>query len=111
VKGSRKARKLYYDYIMEWYKSHPFRMYIFYGVNRFLRAAINIASPFAPFPVRMVKDLDSALRFIDEEKSKGLKPSPLHASRDATREPLASDQTQKYVDELLHFFGGYQLGD
>jgi signal transduction histidine kinase len=53
----------------------------------------------------MVKDLDSALRFIAEERSKGLKPSPLPASRDATREPLASDQAQKYVDELLHFLG------
>ncbi len=105
VKGSRKARKLYYDYVMQWYKHYPFRIYIFYGANRFLRAAINIASPLAPFPVRMVKDLDSALRFIAEERSKGLKPSPLPASRDATREPLASDQTQKYVDELLHFLG------
>jgi len=106
VKGSRKARRLYFDYITEWYKDHPFRMYIFYGANRFLRAAINIASSLAPFPVRMVKDLDSALRFIAEEKSKGLRPSPLPTARDATRESLASDQTQKYVDELLHFLGG-----
>ncbi|MEE9151713.1 MAG: ATP-binding protein, partial [Thermoplasmata archaeon] len=105
VKGSRKARKLYYNYVIQWYKDYPFRMYIFYGANRFLRAAINIASPLAPFPVRMVKDLDSALKLIAEERSKGIKPSPLPASRDATREPLASDQTQQYVDELLHFLG------
>jgi len=106
VKASRKARKLYFDYTVQWYNDHPFRMYIFYGASRFLRAAINIASPFAPFPIRMVKDLDSALRFIAEERAKGLKPSPLPASRDATIEPLASDQTRQHVDELLHFLGG-----
>ena len=66
VKRSRKALKLYFDYIMQWYKDNPFRMYIFYGADRFLRAAINMASPLVPFPVRMVKDLDSALEIKAE---------------------------------------------
>ncbi|GAI43682.1 unnamed protein product, partial [marine sediment metagenome] len=80
-------------------------MCIFYGANRFLRAAINIASPLAPFPVRMVKDLDSALRLIAEEESEGIKLSSLPAVRDTAKKPLSSNDTQQYVDKLLHYLG------
>jgi len=105
VKGSRKARKLYFDYIMQWYEKHPFQMYIFYGTNRFLRAAINMARPFVPFNTRMVKDLDSTFKLIAEENSKSMKPSPLPTAKGTAKKPLASDQTQQYVDELLHYLG------
>ena len=54
--SSRKARSLYFEHIKNWYKRYPFKMYISYGANRYLRAAINMAGPFMPFPVRMVKD-------------------------------------------------------
>ena len=106
VKGSRKARRLYFDYITKWYKDHPFRMYIFYGANRFLRAAINIASPLAPFPFRMVKDLDSALRVIAEEESEGIKLQSLPAAGDTAKKPVSSDDTRQYIDELLQYIGG-----
>ncbi len=104
IKGiSRKARRLYIDRIKEWYKAHPFQMYIFHGANRLLRAAINIASPLVPFKVRMVKDLDSALKLIAEEKAKSIKPASLPTVRGAVREPIPSDQIQQYVDELLQY--------
>ncbi|MBW1908477.1 MAG: PAS domain S-box protein [Deltaproteobacteria bacterium] len=105
VKGSRKARRLYFDSLMQWYKDHPFRMYIFYGANRFMRAAVNIARPLAPFPVRMVKDFDSALRLIAEEKPDGIKLSSPPAAGDTDMKPLPYDHTRQYVEDLLHFLG------
>ena len=104
--ASRKARKLYIDSLKEWYKHRPFQMYIFYGANRFVRAAFNLVRPFLPFKARVVNHLDDAFRIIAEEKSKGIKPLPLPTVRGAVREPLACDQTQQYVEELLHFMGG-----
>jgi len=105
VKGSRKTRSLYYDYIMEWYKHHPFDMYIFYGVNRFLKAAINMILPLAPFPVKIVKDLDSAFMLIAEKKAGGIKPSPLPGLSEYAMEPILPDQTRQYVEDLLRFMG------
>jgi len=108
---SRKARQLYIGRIKEWYKAHPFQMYIFYGANRFLRTAINIASPLVPFKVRLVKDLDSALKLIAEEKAacaskdKSIKSASRPTVRGAVREPLPSGQIQQYVDELLQYLG------
>ena len=102
-KGSRKARKLYFDYIMQWYEKYPFQMYIFFGTNRFLRAAINMARPFVPFNTRMVKNLDSAFKLIAEENSESMKPSPLPTVKGTAKKPPASYQTQQYVNELLHY--------
>ena len=94
VKGSRKARKLYFEYIMQWYKEHPFRMYVFYGTNRLLQAAINLARPFVQFEVHVVKDLDTALSLISGKKSKEVNSGS-----------SASNQTQRYVNELLYYLG------
>ena len=117
VKGSRKARSLYYDHVMQWYKIHPFRMYIFYGANRFLRAAINLASPLAPFPVRMLKDFTTTLNFIAHDKSETAESTFRQAHGVALNEPFAMHQARQYGDELLQFLGsinweasGYEAG-
>jgi PAS domain S-box-containing protein len=105
VKGSRKARSLYLNYIIQWYKDYPFDMYVFYGANRLLRAAINMTRPLSPFPVKVAKDLDGALKLIAEKKTWGMKTSPLPRDGDGAMEPLLPDQTQQYIDDLLHFIG------
>ncbi|MCP4602074.1 MAG: response regulator [Proteobacteria bacterium] len=105
VTGSRKARKLYIDAIMQWYEDHPFRMYIFYGANRLLRAAVNLVRPLSPFPVRMVEDLDSALRYIAEQEPDDTKLSSPPTVGDIAIETLSLDHTQQYVDDLLTFMG------
>ena len=105
VKGSRKARSLYFDHILQWYKDYPFDIYVFYGANRLLRAAITMARPLSPFPVKVAKDLDGALKFIAEKKAWGMKASPLPRVSDGAMEQLLPDQTQQYIDDLLHFIG------
>ena len=103
VKGSRKARKGYYDYMIRWYGKYPFKMYIFYGANRLLRAAINITSPFSPFPVRMVDDFGSVMRYIAGKKPNFEDPLPIKES--ASQDHISSSETDSIVDELLHYLG------
>ena len=105
-KAGWKARRLYIKSGKEWYKKHPSRMAIFYGANRMLRAAFNLARPFLPFDARTVNNLESALELIAGEKTKRTPPEPLPAGKDTAAEPDASEQTQQYVDELLRFMGG-----
>jgi signal transduction histidine kinase len=102
---SHKVRKQYIAAIMQLYSKHPFQAFVFYGANRFLRAAISLASSFVPFKVGVVKDLDSALRLITEFKTKGTKPSSLEATGSEPGEPLEFTRLQLYIDELLHFLG------
>ena len=109
VKGlksvTRKARKLYIATATKWYENHPFHTIIFYGADRLFRAAVNLAKPFVPFRVRVVKDLDSALKLISDEKA-GRKRHITRPKAAVTSEPsTTSDQTSQYVDELLHFIG------
>ncbi len=103
VTGSRRARKGYYDYITQWYKNHPFKMYIFYGANRFLSAAINIASPLAPFPVRTVNDFGSAIRYITSKETKD--QDPLSRKEAASQNQIPALETNHYVEEILNFLG------
>jgi len=107
VRGSQKARRLYISNIKQWYRDYPFRMYIFYGASRFLSAAINLASPLAPFPVKIAKDFHSALKLIAKDKTKHITPSALPAVEDRAINTLTSDQDQiqQYVADLIHFMG------
>lgn len=106
LKGvTRKVRKLYIARATKWHENHPFHALIFYGANRLFRAAVNLARPFVPFRVRVVKDLDSALRLISDEKAGSEKPIPRPEAAVASEPSSTPDQTSQYVDELLHFIG------
>ena len=102
---TRKARKLYIASVTKWYGNHPFHALIFYGANRLFRAAVNLARPFVPFRVRVVKDLDSALRLISDEKAGSKKPISRPEAAITSEPSSTADQTSQYVDELLYFIG------
>jgi signal transduction histidine kinase len=104
---SQKTRKLYVNTIFDLYKKYPFQMFVLYGANGILKAAINLTRPFAPFKVRVVKDLHSALKLIASDTSESIGPSPLLIkTKDPDNKHLISDQTLQYVDELLQFLEG-----
>ncbi|MEE9609810.1 MAG: GAF domain-containing protein, partial [Desulfatiglandales bacterium] len=98
---SRDDRKVFIDAILELYEKYPFQMLIFYGANRLLSAAINLAGTLVPFRVRVVNDLNSALKLIAQDRSESLKTFPLMSAT----ESITSDLPRKYVDELLYFLG------
>ena len=54
-----KARILFMNSMKRWHERHPFKMFIFYGSNRFMRTAANLARPFMPFTKTWVSGLHS----------------------------------------------------
>ena len=105
LKGiSFKARKLYIDNIMKSHKNYPFHIFILYGADKFLRAAVNLAKPFLPFRTRAVKDLDSALKFISDEKSENKKSLPHTKAAVKSKSSQKNEKTWQHIeDELLYF--------
>jgi signal transduction histidine kinase len=93
---SFRARRRYLRGMEELYEQHPFRMLVFYGANRFMRAAINVTKPFAPFEARIVDDLESAKRLIESIRL------PATTTTEAESD---KDQTELYVEELLRAMG------
>lgn len=93
----QKARRLYFDAIMALYQKYPFQVFIFYGVNKLLGAGIRLYQPFVPFTIKIVEDLDSALKYIAEEDSK---------TAVSVKELTKPDQIQQYVDEVLQTIEG-----
>ncbi|MDY6989448.1 MAG: PAS domain S-box protein [Thermodesulfobacteriota bacterium] len=104
--GSQRARRLYMNSLKQWYGCHPFGMYIFYGVDRFMRAAANLARPFMPFKVRIEEDLNSALELINQEEGKNrIRSVRASTAKSMADSPLTSDQIQQHVDDLFRFLG------
>jgi len=104
--STRKARKRYIEHIKRWQADHPFEMFICYGANRILSAAVNLARPFVSFAVRMVKNLDEALKLIENQKSSIESVSPSSDPLVETDKPLEADQVPNYVEELVRYLGG-----
>jgi len=64
-RASRAARMRYLEEIRRWQADFPhFKMIIFYGVNRWVKAGIHLAKHRVPFRVKIVDDLESALAYI-----------------------------------------------
>lgn len=103
--GSRKARRRYINALKDWHMVEPFRIYIFYGANRFMRAASNLARPFLPFKVRVAQDLNEALQIIEEDQKQD-HHIPYARQIEAGKEELSTGHPiQFYVDEILHYLG------
>jgi signal transduction histidine kinase len=99
----QRARKLYVEAMLALYKRYPFRMFVFYGVNKTLKAGINLARPFVPFKVRIAKDLDSALEMTAENKFERPSPEPWLGVRNSPGKSSGPHQIGDYVKELLLF--------
>ncbi len=104
--GSRKARKLYLDSLMEWHKSKPYRMCVLYGTNKFMRAAANLPRPFAAFKIRTAKDLPSALNLIREDRAECVYYSDGQVPQSVNNDHAGEDQFRRYRDEIMRYLGG-----
>ncbi|MDJ0876253.1 MAG: ATP-binding protein [Desulfobacterales bacterium] len=104
-RASLKARRLYYDHIRAWYERHPFRAYVFYGVNPFIRAAINVARHFVSFEVVIARDREEALDFVrraEAQRSARATQAPTGATMPTDTERHAPAD---HVEELLYYLG------
>ena len=97
------ARKPYDSSTRAFYVKYPFNALVFYGLNPFLRAAVNMYKPFVNFPVRIAQDLQGALALAAGATSKGLPRSPLARSWASAKKGRDAQRTQGYVLELLQF--------
>lgn len=99
-----RARKVYVDAIRDLNARYPLREVVFFGANRRLRAAISIARPLVPFPVRLVDTLPEALGRVRD----GRGDPPLSGPRVMAGGSPAGEgaSLQGYVEEILQFLGG-----
>ena len=103
VSVSRNGREKYLEGLRKWNEINPFKMYVIFGANRLMRAAVNLARPFVPYKARVASNFKSALRIIEEDRNRRilhqreLKVIPQKQSEDR--------ELQTYVDDLIRFLG------
>ncbi|MBU8914168.1 MAG: HAMP domain-containing histidine kinase [Spirochaetales bacterium] len=100
------VRKSYVEAVSAWYEEHPFRMLIFYGANKWLKAGIALARHLVPFRVRVADDLDGALAIIAEDASATVGSSIPPVTEDSTEKSDVNNQVQYHVNDLLQYIEG-----
>jgi PAS domain S-box-containing protein len=110
TRASRKARALYIEKIRRWHADFPyFRMIIFYGANRWMKAGIHLAKHLVPFKVKIVDDLESALAYIkvldSAQNREAERPAPRSRPADAPAAPYPGPP-----HEILEFLGNISWG-
>ena len=95
---TRKSRHLFIKYVLNWHRDIPFRMYILYGANPLVSAAVKMSRPFMPFTIGAAGDITQAIEMIRKDQRDRHQPA-------SNGERLEKDLIQRYVDDLLLFIG------
>ena len=101
--ASQKGRNRYVEAILKLFKNQPFHLLIFYGANRLLTAAINLAKPFVPFKVKVAKDFRESMEILVDKNNDH--PGPIEIASSVKRDEDApkSNQITGYAEEILSY--------
>jgi len=109
-RASRNSRLLYLEAIKQWHGDFPhFRMIIFYGANRWMKAGIHLAKHLVPFKVKIVDDLESALAYIKVLDS-AEQPHPDSPVPDTSAKVGNASPYPGSPHEILEFLGNISWG-
>ncbi|MFC1532771.1 ATP-binding protein [Thermodesulfobacteriota bacterium] len=94
VKASRTARIQFMKYLKDWHQQFPFRMYVLYGANIYMRAAANLARPLMPFKIKFAQDFKHGFDIIRQDKL-----------GNSTNRQKKADSLDPNIEKLLAFIG------
>ncbi len=99
--GNRVARIDYMKSLANWHQRHPFRMYLGYGTNTFMKTALQLARPLMPFKVKIAKDLRHAFQLIREDRM-----GTVTKEAKSREKEKAAVVHQQDIDRILAFIAG-----
>ncbi len=102
-----RARRMFVERMAAAQNRYPFRLYVFYGAGRLLRAAVRLGRAFAPFRVAMAEDLAEARRIVAETRKElgTARSDEMDPEASSGRSAQESPLTQACIEDLLHFLG------
>ena len=100
--GTRAARIGYMKSLVSWHSRHPFRTFIGYNTNTFMKTALRLAKPLMPFKVKVARDIKHAFRFIQDDRKHG-SVSKRTSTEDAKHyviEPSDMDKIMAFIGSI-----------
>ena len=98
--ASRLGRINYMKSLKNWHQKNPFKMYIVYGANTYMRTALHLARPLMPFQIKIAKDIKHAFRLTHKDRTGN--PAKKHEIEESEKPVRVS---HKDIDELLSLIG------
>lgn len=103
--NTRTTRKQYMDDMKAFHAKYPFKAYIFYGAERRVGAAANLAKPFVPFKVHTANDFHDAMDFIRKDRQRRADQDFDRSKSRKKGRSIKQHEIRQYADELLHLLG------
>jgi len=98
--GSRTARFEYMQSLRRWYAQFPFKIYIVYNANIFMKTALALAKHLMPFKIKIAKNLKHAIQIVHDDK-----PDQLTEEANSLKKSGAADVDQNDIENLLSLIG------
>ncbi len=104
-RSSLRARKGFIDRFRKSYEKHPCKLYVVFGLSRFLQAVVSISRQIFPARIVVARSLEDAVAVIENEKKQ--RPAIDDGEKDSrvTGESLTDSEVNKSIDSLLQFMG------
>lgn len=98
--GSRTGRAQYMQSLKNWHQQFPFRLYVLYGVNTFMRTAALLGKVLLPFEVKVAQDASHAFELITRDRLGGVA-----ATQKKSEPATALEPSQEDIEKLLALIG------
>jgi hypothetical protein len=106
-KSSLQARKLYIERFRKSSRKYPCKLYVVFGLSRFLETVLRLSGQFFPVPISVARDLNDAVAIINRHRIKTLEPD---ADTSKKRPNFPEEDTRRTIEKLLNFIGGINWG-
>ncbi len=100
-----RARKEFFKRFRKSHKKYPCKLYVAFGLNRFLQTLVTISGQFLPTGLIVTTNIEEAVAIIEKEKKK--KPVIDDKEMDIwrTKQNFSESEESKSINKLLKFMG------
>ena len=103
--GGWRARKEFFERFRKSHKKYPCKLYVVFGLNRFLQTVVTLTGRFFPAPIAVAKNIEEAIAIIEKEKMKNRTIDYREIDIGIAKQNLSESEVSKSIDNLLQFMG------
>ena len=100
-----KARKEFIERFRKSYEKYPCKLYVVFGLGRFLRAVVSISRQFFPVPIEIAKNLEEAVAIIRKDKKQIPAIDAKGEDTNILKRNLSNIEVNQSINNLLGFMG------
>ena len=100
-----RARKMFIDRFKKSNQKYPCKLYVIWGLNKFLHTVVRISRQFFPVPLVIAEDLEHAVCIINRRKEGKTITSDMIKENEEIKKTFTGIEVKNHINNLLKFMG------